>query len=79
MTDDDLIRRGDVLPALRAAWTGDKTFNEAVDALPAVQPAPDVAALVDALREIVETSNYTRADWMRETARAALAAWDGRT
>ena len=38
----------------------------------------DVAGLVEALRAIAETSNYTRASWMQDTARAALAAWEGR-
>ena len=32
-----------------------------------------IAALVEALRAIAETSNYTRASWMQDTARAALA------
>jgi hypothetical protein len=38
----------------------------------------EVEGLVEALRAIAETSNYTRASWMQDTARAALAAWEGR-
>lgn len=52
-------------------WTHFKTRTPTLaDAL----AMPEVAALVEALRVIAETSNYTRASWMQDTARTALAA-----
>ncbi len=36
-----------------------------------------IAELVEALRAIAETSNYTRASWMQDTARAALTKLKG--
>lgn len=52
--DNDLIRRGDVVPALRAAWSGNQTFNDAVDdipASPALQEARDKIAALEAENE----------------------------
>jgi hypothetical protein len=99
MNDDDLIRRGDVLALPPYDGDGDIAGQwdhhifvrlDAIAALPAVQPAPEVAALVEALR-IIDALNPERhinefsADaarglvWrMGEVARAALAAMEGR-
>jgi hypothetical protein len=54
-SDDDLIRRGDVLDVLTSARGVTQKTVDAIAALPAVtpQPAPDVGALVEALRKCV--------------------------
>ena len=52
-------------------------------ALPAVQPAPDVAALVDAARELADIISQAFPALARDPnilkVRAAIAAWEGRT
>jgi hypothetical protein len=87
--DDDLIRRGDALNVLRPYGSLIDVIDR-IAALPAVtpQPAPDVAALVDALRTLVALNeNYSpfggeiyqdRVNRAWENARAALAAWEDR-
>jgi cell division protein FtsB len=52
---------------------------EAAEARLAALDTEAIAALVEALRAIAETSNYTRASWMQDTARAALARVKGQT
>lgn len=61
MSDDDLIRRGDALAAVRKAHAGEwevygwGKIHERIAALPAVTPAPDAAAIREAaLREALE-------------------------
>jgi hypothetical protein len=91
MNDDDLIRRGDVLAAvLASAPNADAYAYSAIAALPAVtpQPAPDVGALVEAAKAVVDRwdgptwggniSNITHTADVINRLRAALAAWDGR-
>ncbi len=58
-------------PWVPAEYTMNEVISDCCEFL-RKKPAPGVAALVDALRAIATTSNYTRASWMQETARAAL-------
>jgi hypothetical protein len=56
--DDEMIRRGDALALIRKFSADDydlADISDAIAALPAVtpQPAPDVGALVEALRKCV--------------------------
>jgi hypothetical protein len=51
----------------------------AINALPAVQPAPDVGALVEALRDIADSkrlASHGDPVVLRDHARAALAQWE---
>lgn len=97
-TDDDLIRRGDAIAALDsvaltygATWEPHsvRLCKDALRAIPAAQPSPDVAALVEALtiaanrlqRLAVEFDAGTRmffevSEWADET-RTALARVKG--
>jgi hypothetical protein len=87
MTDDNLIRRGDALDV--APRCGVCGWHEAIAALD-VQPAPDVAALVAALREARNAAHevaHSEFDgvWndqdfadLTPLADAALAAWEAR-
>ena len=94
MTDDDLIRRGDALAIARNIDGGDgyveMLVSDAIAALPAVQPAPDVAEMVEALREARNAAHevaHSEFDgvWndqdfadLTPLADAALSAWDAR-
>lgn len=56
MSDEDMIRRGDALAALRSA---DLPFGyghaaEVIRTIPAAQPSPDVAALVEAAEKLLD-------------------------
>jgi hypothetical protein len=83
MTDDDLIRRGDALNAIKPIYGWSITAAEGVwDAIAAL-PAQGVDALVKALEACPPTSNPTLSaeqhverinTWWRLHARPALAA-----
>ena len=58
MSDEDMIRRGDAIAKIKKAASGKSSSGlvltvdagvEALREIPAAQPSPDVAALVDAL------------------------------
>ena len=82
-TDNDMIRRGDVLDAM---CKGPRTVQERINAIRAITAQPDprdevIAALVDALEGIknmkASTSGSTNVQSIWDTveiARAALAA-----
>ena len=90
--NDDMIRRGDALQ-LALAYAHNEAaekLERAIAVLPAVQPAPDVAGLVEAARGLAEVLNRNGGKgpihdvelmfcWLAaQTVRAALAALEGR-
>lgn len=64
MSDEDLVRRGDVLTEVAKMWKWSvlaaAELEEAVNQIPSAQPSPDVAALVEALEWYGEQSRLCR-------------------
>lgn len=63
MSDEDLVRRGDVLTEVAKMWKWSvlaaAELEEAVNQIPSAQPSPDVAALVEArIAEIEAVEAY---------------------
>lgn len=68
MTDEDMIRRGDALETFMGYdRIGD--IKDAIAAIPAVQPSPDVAALVEAISPLVAIADAFDANELDDEAR----------
>ncbi len=75
---NDLIRRGD---AVRAAHENIDDPDDAINAIPAAPDTPEVLALVEALRGLLQVTDGVpmfgfEASRRGDAARAAIAAWE---